>query len=411
MAMDTPARIAIVGAGPIGLEAALYARFLGYDVDVYEAQQVAQHVRRWGHVPMVSPFGLNCTPLALAALQCQDRSYAHPDEEVLLTGNEFAERYLLPLSRTDLLADSLHQQTSVVSIAREPMPEEGVNDALEPEEVRFRLLLRTADGQQREATADIVIDASGTFANPSGLAPDGTSVAGEQECKEAIEYGIPDVLAVDRARYARRHTLVVGTDQAAAGIIVALAELAVQEPDTRVTWITDSTSDSGPFAVDEADPLLARQQQAASANRLATAKVSSIDHLPGIQIVRVEQQPAGAGPVVELGGSGPQQTLEVDQIVAANGYQPDLSICSQLSFPGGYPMEGIAAVATPGDVDWPGQVDLLITAEPNFYWLGAKSFGRHSHFALRMGHRQIVALFALIGENPNLNLYQSPLPT
>ncbi|MEC9117285.1 MAG: FAD-dependent oxidoreductase, partial [Planctomycetota bacterium] len=34
MAIDTPATIAILGAGPIGLEAALYARFLGYEVTV-----------------------------------------------------------------------------------------------------------------------------------------------------------------------------------------------------------------------------------------------------------------------------------------------------------------------------------------------------------------------------------------
>ena len=32
MMLDTPATIAITGNGPIGLEAALYARFLGYQV-------------------------------------------------------------------------------------------------------------------------------------------------------------------------------------------------------------------------------------------------------------------------------------------------------------------------------------------------------------------------------------------
>ena len=36
MAVDTPAKIAILGAGPIGLEAALYDRYLGYEVDVFE---------------------------------------------------------------------------------------------------------------------------------------------------------------------------------------------------------------------------------------------------------------------------------------------------------------------------------------------------------------------------------------
>jgi len=44
MALDPPARIAVLGAGPIGLEAALYGRFLGYDVDVYERGAGVAHV-------------------------------------------------------------------------------------------------------------------------------------------------------------------------------------------------------------------------------------------------------------------------------------------------------------------------------------------------------------------------------
>ncbi|HVW37886.1 MAG TPA: FAD-dependent oxidoreductase, partial [Pirellulales bacterium] len=48
MAVDTPARIAILGAGPIGLEAALYARYLGYDVDIYERGRAAENLLRWG---------------------------------------------------------------------------------------------------------------------------------------------------------------------------------------------------------------------------------------------------------------------------------------------------------------------------------------------------------------------------
>lgn len=49
MALDTPARIAIVRAGPTGLEAALYARFLGYDVEIYEQADVAAAVRVVAH--------------------------------------------------------------------------------------------------------------------------------------------------------------------------------------------------------------------------------------------------------------------------------------------------------------------------------------------------------------------------
>ena len=68
MAVESPARIAILGAGPIGLEAALYARFLGYEVDVYERGRVAEHLRRWGHVRLFAPFSAISSPLGIAAI-------------------------------------------------------------------------------------------------------------------------------------------------------------------------------------------------------------------------------------------------------------------------------------------------------------------------------------------------------
>ena len=72
MSIETPAKIAVLGAGPIGLEAALYARYLGYDVEIFERGQAAENVLRWGHVRMFSPFHMNRSPLGLAALTAQD---------------------------------------------------------------------------------------------------------------------------------------------------------------------------------------------------------------------------------------------------------------------------------------------------------------------------------------------------
>ncbi len=34
--VESPASIAVIGAGSVGIEAALYARFLGYNVDIYD---------------------------------------------------------------------------------------------------------------------------------------------------------------------------------------------------------------------------------------------------------------------------------------------------------------------------------------------------------------------------------------
>src|SRR5262245_34798458 len=84
---DTP-RIAILGAGPIGLEAVLYARRLNLPVTVYEAGRVGEHLHRWGHVRLFSPFGMNTTPLGRAALRAENSDHAFPGDGDCITGKE-----------------------------------------------------------------------------------------------------------------------------------------------------------------------------------------------------------------------------------------------------------------------------------------------------------------------------------
>jgi hypothetical protein len=50
-------------------------------------------------------------------------------------------------------------------------------------------------------------------------------------------------------------------------------------------------------------------------------------------------------------------------------------------------------------------VEALINPEPDFYVLGAKSYGRNSQFLLSTGREQIRELFSLIGDRADLNLY------
>ena len=56
----------------------------------------------------------------------------------------------------------------------------------------------------------------------------------------------------------------------------------------------------------------------------------------------------------------------------------------------------------------------LVTNEPNLYVIGRKSFGndeRHGkYFSLRDGHDQIRALFSILGDRADLDLYSSIRP-
>jgi len=166
MFLEPPARIAVLGAGPIGLEVALYARYLGYEVDVYEhGQRVSENLRRWGHITLFTPFRMNCTTLGVAAIRAQDPNWNPPDAEALLSGEQLCSRYLLPLAETDLIADSMHLNTEVLSIGRSDyLKGEAIGDPARGD-AEFSLLLRDSTGKTFLRHADAVIDCTGTYGN------------------------------------------------------------------------------------------------------------------------------------------------------------------------------------------------------------------------------------------------------
>ena len=209
MALETPAKIAIIGAGPIGLESALYARYLGYDVVVLERGRLGENIRHWGHVQLFTPFGMNRSPLGLAALAAQDETYQPPDDDTLLTGTEFVERYLVPLAQTDLLSDAVKERAAVIAIGRE-----GIRKTDQPgphrSETDFRILWRDENGTEQTITAEAVIDTTGVFDTPNWLGSGGIPAVGEIACRHRIEYGIPDLSGAAADHYRGKQIAIVG---------------------------------------------------------------------------------------------------------------------------------------------------------------------------------------------------------
>lgn len=128
MSLDTPATIAIIGSGSVGIEAALYARFLGYDAQVFERGRVGANMLADELEVHRRLVGRCCSPLGLRALMAQDTNWSLPDLETLWTPREFVENYLAPLSRTDLLDGHVTEQTEVIDVHRTEAVEEGAGD-------------------------------------------------------------------------------------------------------------------------------------------------------------------------------------------------------------------------------------------------------------------------------------------
>ena len=117
MMLDTPATIAITGNGPIGLEAALYARFLGYQVILVGETSLAEMLAAGDSIELNLVSSDLSSTLGRAALASHDEQQQFSLDTSLLSCQGWYENYLGPLSRTDLLADQQQWQVALESIS------------------------------------------------------------------------------------------------------------------------------------------------------------------------------------------------------------------------------------------------------------------------------------------------------
>ena len=394
--------LAIIGAGPVGLEAALYGARLGHDVQVYERGPVGGSVRLWGHVKLFSPWRLNHSRLGEQVLR--ETGEPLPDPHGFPTGHDYVEKYLEPLARSPLLQGRVHAHTRVVQVGREGI---GKSDALGGGRERhpFRLLLEDAAGE-RMASADVVLDCSGTYGNAPWLGNGNVPALGERAAGDRIAYVLRDLTGADRARYEGKRVLLVGSGYSGATAVDELLRLR----DTTVIWVTRDTSPE-PYDVIEDDPLPERARLATFANRLALGGDPRVRFHAGTTVDRFE--PGDDGLSALLRTPSGSVTVQVDEVLAHVGYVPDSSIYRELQihecYATGGPMKLAATLLAGGSADCLTQTsagpDVLRNPEPDFYILGAKSYGRNSHFLIRLGLDQVREVFTLIEASPELDLY------
>jgi hypothetical protein len=116
--LDPPGRIAVVGAGPLGIEAALYGRFLGYEVTVFEKGLVGQSLQSRLEDPLPMLPDRCLSPLAVSALKAHDGGVALAGDPTFpMTIGQWVTSGLVRLSDTDLLVERVLVEHEVVGIS------------------------------------------------------------------------------------------------------------------------------------------------------------------------------------------------------------------------------------------------------------------------------------------------------
>jgi thioredoxin reductase len=375
-------QLVIVGAGPIGLCAALGARARGLEVTVLERGEVGESLRRWGRTRFFTPLGMNLPPRVRALLSDA------PSEDALLTGPEMADRVLAPLAALPELAGRVRTHHRVLGVGRARMTRGELAGHPLRGERGFRLLVESPAGESM-VEADRVIDASGVYGQPVALGSGGLAAPGER--------ALAALLVRDLGRLCERlpflhgkQILLAGHGASAANALALLAELAHADPSTRVTWAVRSANQRPCLEVAD-DPLPERRQVVSHANDLAQRPPPWLTVERRASVERLANRDDGSF-AVDL--SGGRQAI-ADEVVALTGYRPDLSLLSELALEISPSTEGTArlsralsAVTDCLSVPKVAPHDLE-TGEPGFFLAGHKSYGRSRNFLLQTGYAQL----------------------
>jgi hypothetical protein len=376
----------------VGLAAAAHLVRKGETPLLFEAgATVGASMLQWGHVRLFSPWRYVLDQQALALLANQ--GWQAPDLEAYPTGREVVEQYLLPLSQVPLIQEVLHLQTRVTAVSRVSMDKVKTPAR---EETPFVVRIQQANGEEQDIRARAIIDASGTYQMPNPLGAHGLLALGEQALQSRIFSGIPDVLGTQRARYAGKRVLVVGSGHSAQQTLLELTQLAEHEPETQLLWAIRRPAVQQMFGGGADDALPERGQL--GARSLALIEQGQARLVAGVEIQAVRQTEEGMVIVGEEERIGP-----VDEIIATTGFRPDLSFLREVRLsldPGLESPSALAPLIDPnihscGSVP-PHGVDELSHPETHLFVVGMKSYGRAPTFLMLTGYEQVRSIVAAL---------------
>jgi hypothetical protein len=241
-----------------------------------------------------------------------------------------------------------------------------------------------------------VFVATGTFHTPAPLGASVIRAMGEAGARDRIFYGIPDVLGAERGRYAGRRVLVAGSGHSALNALLDLAQLAAEEPATRITWAIRRTTIGHLLGGPRKDQLEERGKLGSSVRELLDSR--RVELATNFHITAISVTPEGL-----VATDGDRPLPPVDEIVAATGFRPDWSILSEMRLDLDPALESPRALAPLIDPNVhscgtvpPHGAEELKQPDSNLFVVGMKSYGRAPTFLMRTGYEQVRSVVSAI---------------
>ncbi|MFZ5495818.1 MAG: FAD-dependent oxidoreductase [Verrucomicrobiota bacterium] len=403
--------VAVIGTGPVGLAAAAHLLERGETPLVLEAGPAAgASIRHWAHVRMFSPW--RYTVDAASRRLLERTGWQEPAATELPTGGDLVSKYLEPLATHTALRQLIHFNQRVTAVTRL------MTDKVRTKERESRpFVIRTVapDGTQNEYLAKAVIDASGTWTKPNPMGADGLQPMGEEHVRDRIDYGIPDVRGARRSEFVGTTVIVVGSGHSAFNAVLDLLALKQEVPETRVVWAMRRASHDKVFGGGAADALPARGELGQRAkDAIASGALSVITPFSIQRLARV------SGGRVQVTGEreGREQSLEVDRIIVATGFRPDIDMLREVRLELDPWLESTRALGPLIDPNLhscgtvrPHGARELAHPEKDFYIVGMKSYGRAPTFLLATGYEQVRSVVAeLVSDHEGAARVELDLP-
>ena len=204
------------------------------------------------------------------------------------------------------------------------------------------------------------------------------------------------MLGTDRARYAGKRVLVVGSGHSAFNAILDLVALRDSEPATQIVWAIRGAGARPQVRRRRRRPA-ARARRARRAVREPRRRRLGRAGRPASRRARSRR---AATTVVLADG---ERELVADEVIAATGFRPDLTLLGELRLDLDDRVEAARALAPLIDPNLhscgsvpPHGVDELSHPDAGVYIVGMKSYGRAPTFLLRTGYEQVRSVVAAL---------------